>query len=231
VVRATPSGQGKRTGPDRIDVDVDRAISLYREGAAFNRIAALVGCSPSTLKVRLREAGIVRNRPPGRQFNAADVDKAVALFHQNVPYVRIAATLGWGANTVKKRLAERGLRRDNPAMRPSQRHAAAPAPQQPPARVVDPASIDPAQHHADDAALRHLVVGQLVRAREGRGLTQAVLARRMGVSQSTVCEFEAERGDPRLSTFRRYARAVGLDLLVQVSESPQTTHIGRKKTL
>lgn len=50
----------------------------------------------------------------------------------------------------------------------------------------------------------------VVRCRLEAGLTQAEVARRMDISQSSVAEFETCRyPDPRLSTLRRYYMAVG----------------------
>lgn len=52
----------------------------------------------------------------------------------------------------------------------------------------------------------------LLRARAQQGLTQAELAELMGVSQPTVASFERYDNDPRLSTIRRYAHAVGVTI-------------------
>ncbi|GEL93890.1 helix-turn-helix domain-containing protein [Cellulomonas composti] len=57
----------------------------------------------------------------------------------------------------------------------------------------------------DHAALR----ATLVRLRREHGLSQAVVAERMGVSQPTVAGFERDDANPTLSTLRRYALAVG----------------------
>lgn len=53
---------------------------------------------------------------------------------------------------------------------------------------------------------------KLLRAREQQGLTQAQVAELMGVSQPTVASFERYDNDPRLSTIRRYAHAVGVTI-------------------
>lgn len=50
----------------------------------------------------------------------------------------------------------------------------------------------------------------LIQARSDAGLTQQQLAELMGVSQPTVAGFERYDNDPRLSTVRRYAHAVGV---------------------
>lgn len=50
---------------------------------------------------------------------------------------------------------------------------------------------------------------KLLKAREIQGLTQKQIADMLGVSQPTVASFEAYDNDPKLSTIRRYAHAVG----------------------
>lgn len=50
----------------------------------------------------------------------------------------------------------------------------------------------------------------LVQARLDAGLSQQQLADIMGVSQPTVAGFERYDNDPRLSTLRRYAHALGV---------------------
>ncbi len=49
----------------------------------------------------------------------------------------------------------------------------------------------------------------LIVARRSRGLTQAQIGHLMGVSQQAVNKFERYDSDPRQSTIRRYANAVG----------------------
>jgi transcriptional regulator with XRE-family HTH domain len=60
----------------------------------------------------------------------------------------------------------------------------------------------------------------LVRLRKDRGLTQEQVAERMHVSQPAVASFERIENDPKLSTIRRYAMAVGLliDHVVETDE-------------
>jgi len=67
-----------------------------------------------------------------------------------------------------------------------------------------------------DMGRRIGLIESLVALRKRVGLTQGQLARRMGVSQSTVSGFETEGSDPRLSTVQRYARAVEAECLVVV---------------
>lgn len=64
------------------------------------------------------------------------------------------------------------------------------------------------------AERRRRIVDELVAARRGDGLSQTVVAARMGTSQSVVARLESGALDMRLSTLERYAAAVGRDLLV-----------------
>jgi transcriptional regulator with XRE-family HTH domain len=52
---------------------------------------------------------------------------------------------------------------------------------------------------------------ELRRIREERGLSQADLGKLLGISQASVSAFEAE-GDPKLSTIRRYAHALCVNI-------------------
>lgn len=69
-------------------------------------------------------------------------------------------------------------------------------------------------------------LAELVAARKRQGLSQGVVAGRMGVSQPAVAAFERAENDPKLSTIRRYAMAVGLlvDHLVEQDEG-ESFHI------
>lgn len=62
----------------------------------------------------------------------------------------------------------------------------------------------------------------LIAKREEMGLTQADLASKIGVSQQAVSKFERMDADPRLSTIRRYALAVGLKISHEVSPVRKT---------
>lgn len=53
------------------------------------------------------------------------------------------------------------------------------------------------------------LLGDLVDVRVRSGLTQADVAVRLGITQQAVSKIESYDGDPRLSTLRRYAHAVG----------------------
>ncbi len=60
------------------------------------------------------------------------------------------------------------------------------------------------------AERRRKVIAQLVAARQEQGLSQTVVAARMGTSQSVVARLESGDNDVRLSTLERYADALGL---------------------
>lgn len=59
-------------------------------------------------------------------------------------------------------------------------------------------------------------LGVLLRqARENAGLTQEEVAERLNTKKSAISRIENHAGDIRLSTLRRYARAVGLQLAIE----------------
>ncbi len=60
------------------------------------------------------------------------------------------------------------------------------------------------------------LLSELVATRKRHGLSQAVVAERVGVSQPTVAGFERYDANPTLSTLRRYALAVGARLETRV---------------
>ena len=66
------------------------------------------------------------------------------------------------------------------------------------------------------AERRRKVIADLVAARREQGLSQTVVAARMGTSQSVVARLESADNDVRLSTLERYAAAVGRRLDWQV---------------
>jgi transcriptional regulator with XRE-family HTH domain len=73
-----------------------------------------------------------------------------------------------------------------------------------------PPSLFPGFDHLDEDVAG--VVHQLTAHRRAAGLSQADVAERMRTSQSAVARLEANRGDLRLSTLERYARALGLTM-------------------
>jgi transcriptional regulator with XRE-family HTH domain len=70
---------------------------------------------------------------------------------------------------------------------------------------------------------------QLVEARQAAGLTQAELAKRLGISQAQVARIERRGYDAyTLSTLRRYVKALGagfsLEVRVHRAERPEQLH-------
>lgn len=66
---------------------------------------------------------------------------------------------------------------------------------------------------AEDIKMRH----ELVKARREAGISQNDLAKMLGIKQSSVAAFERYDNDPRLSTIRRYALAVGAEIHHEVT--------------
>lgn len=69
------------------------------------------------------------------------------------------------------------------------------------------------------------VLGELLRARQAAGMTQADVADSMGVAQATVARLESSAGSrkhaPSVATLRRYADAVGCDLHITLTAKPK----------
>lgn len=67
-----------------------------------------------------------------------------------------------------------------------------------------------------ELALEYQVASQMLKARARAGLTQDVVAERMGTSKSAVSRLEAAgKHAPSLDTLDRYAKAVGCKLQVK----------------
>lgn len=62
---------------------------------------------------------------------------------------------------------------------------------------------------------------ELIQARKACGLTQRELAEILGVKQPTIAKFEHHDTDPKLSTIRRYALAVGAHVRHEVLPAEQ----------
>jgi DNA-binding XRE family transcriptional regulator len=68
----------------------------------------------------------------------------------------------------------------------------------------------PSMRRAEYLAEQNLdLLTALVKVRKDQGLTQKAVADRLGVSQANIAAFEKHGNDPKLSTIRRYAHAVG----------------------
>jgi len=73
----------------------------------------------------------------------------------------------------------------------------------------------------DAVRRRRQLIDELVEARREAGLSQTVVAARMGTSQSVVARLESGAVDVRLSTLDRYAAAVGRGVDLQVRRRPE----------
>ncbi|NUW33520.1 helix-turn-helix transcriptional regulator [Nonomuraea sp. SMC257] len=85
--------------------------------------------------------------------------------------------------------------------------------------------LDDPQVQRENAAIDRdmRLIETLVGIRRQRGMTQADVAERMGRSQPAVSDFERLGGDPHLSTIRRYALAIGVDVFHAVSVSGEAS--------
>lgn len=73
-----------------------------------------------------------------------------------------------------------------------------------------------------EAAARR-VVDELATVRRQQGLSQTVVAARMGTSQSVVARLEAGVADVRVSTLSRYAAAVGGEIEIRLRREGHAT--------
>lgn len=73
----------------------------------------------------------------------------------------------------------------------------------------------------------YAALGELLRARQKAGMTQADVADRMGIAQASVARLESSAGSrkhaPSISTLRRYADAVGCEL--RISLAPKAANL------
>lgn len=87
-------------------------------------------------------------------------------------------------------------------------------------------AFDPDDYRAAKQRAKELVradralIESLVNARKNKGLSQDQVAELMGCDQAAVSRFERFTHDPHMSTVRRYALAVGVEV---------THHVGRQR--
>jgi DNA-binding XRE family transcriptional regulator len=75
----------------------------------------------------------------------------------------------------------------------------------------------------DALELEYAVAGQMLKARSRAGLTQDVVAERMGTTKSAISRLEsAGKHTPSLATLKRYAAAVGCELQVRLVRQKAT---------
>jgi transcriptional regulator with XRE-family HTH domain len=69
----------------------------------------------------------------------------------------------------------------------------------------------------DALAVEYAVASEMLAARSRAGLTQEVVASRMGTTKSTVSRLEsAGKHAPSLNSLKRYAKAVGCDIEIKL---------------
>lgn len=90
---------------------------------------------------------------------------------------------------------------------------------------VDPKNSPEVRRATFLAEQDYALLADLVRLRREQGISQESLAKEMGVSQATVSAFEKMDNDPKLSTIRRYAHAVGALVHHQVERDEGQLHI------
>lgn len=74
---------------------------------------------------------------------------------------------------------------------------------------------DPA-YAAAYAEAEYSVIEAMISARAAAGLTQEALAERMGTTQSAIARLEGWRVSPSVETLRKYAKAMGKRLRVEM---------------
>ncbi|MDZ4312613.1 MAG: helix-turn-helix transcriptional regulator [Cypionkella sp.] len=67
-----------------------------------------------------------------------------------------------------------------------------------------------------EADAEYSVIEAMISARAEAGLTQEALAERMGTTQSAIARLEGGRVSPSVETLRKYAKAVGKRLRVEM---------------
>lgn len=101
--------------------------------------------------------------------------------------------------------------------------------------LYDLVGLDPDDHEAREAVADASTVSDLittlVSVRRDSGLTQSVVAARMGTTQSAVSELERIATDPHVSTLQRFGRAVGARLAWKVVLDGGWTMITRQVSL
>lgn len=112
----------KRKPPHyRSDVTVDKVLELYHRDLLVKEIASTLGCCPSTITSRLREAGITAGESFSRSmrldwrgsYHCRDditAEKVLSLYHNDdLPIYEMAQTMGCDQVTVRRRLMEAGI--------------------------------------------------------------------------------------------------------------------------
>ena len=112
----------KRRPPHyRSDVTTDKVLELYHRDLLIKEIAPSLGCCPSTVRSRLREAGITAGECFSRSMKLdwrgsyhyrddITADKVLNLYHNDGLRIKeIAQTLSCNQATVRRRLRKAGV--------------------------------------------------------------------------------------------------------------------------
>lgn len=99
--------------------------------------------------------------------------------------------------------------------------------------LFDLVGLDPDDHETQEAVADAQSVSDLitalVRIRCAAGLSQKVVAERMGTTQSAVSELERVATDPHVSTLQRFSRAVGAKLNLIATLDGGWTQLGHER--
>ncbi len=90
--------------------------------------------------------------------------------------------------------------------------------------IADEAARDPEFAERYERGFQAFRIGVMLRAaREGAGLTQTDVARRLGTHKSAISRMENHAEDIRVSTLQRYAEAVGCFLNLELRPESEAT--------
>ena len=99
--------------------------------------------------------------------------------------------------------------------------------------LFDLVGLDADDHEAQEAIADAQSVSDLITTlvwmRCAAGLSQKVVAERMGTTQSAVSELERVATDPHVSTLQRFSRAVGAKLNLIATLDGGWTQLGHKR--
>jgi DNA-binding XRE family transcriptional regulator len=72
---------------------------------------------------------------------------------------------------------------------------------------------------AEQRGVRTAVIEQYIRCRKFRGITQAELAQKAGISRSNITRFESGNYNPSLEMLVKIAAALDMQLQIQLTEA------------
>jgi transposase-like protein len=112
--RRRPPAHQHRSGPAPT-VDSAYIVALYLEGRTQVEVARQVGCTHQTVSVYVRQAGVVRPRPPRRPppppapRPVVDSERIIELYRQGHSEEATAAIVGCSRKAVVRVLREAGI--------------------------------------------------------------------------------------------------------------------------